>query len=318
MSQPRFEAKVALATSVADAVVNLVTAGFKLSCTTRQTDSFYESKVGFLKVRESKEGCALLQYIRDSAGVTTTQYTVLSTGQAATMKAALALSNGLRVVVSKDRLAFGKTLDDGSVVEAHVDSVDGLGDFIEVEAWGLSGESERDAFRTLFGATEEHRTYADMILSQDAAVFRDIEVRDEEDLKEALVLAGSVISAGDSDAESVAEAEAFLLGFAKVCARMGVSLDDLLASRSEESVHYLVETATPLFGDQYDFQAELSLAYSLATAIWHLDGAMRPGPLKPMDEAIKALCQEAGAEKIRANWALQVSPVAFVLPALCG
>lgn len=95
-----------------------------------QTDTFFHSKTGRLKLREFADGSAELIYYErpDIAGPKTSSYVRSNCPSPATMKEALSGSNGVLGVVKKDREVFfvGQT-------RVHLDRVEGLGAFLELE-----------------------------------------------------------------------------------------------------------------------------------------------------------------------------------------
>lgn len=156
----RYEAKTSWAGSALEARGLLEKAGYHLVETIHQVDTFFFSRSGNLKLRESAGGNALMQYQRDAAGVCITQYTPLDDYQVETVKAALTLANGVLGQVDKVRAVFRK--DSGDLkVEAHLDDVKNLGIFVEVECWGPGSEEARDEFKSLLqiGDDEVHETY---------------------------------------------------------------------------------------------------------------------------------------------------------------
>ena len=105
-----------------------------------QVDSFFDSQKGRLKLREFSDGKAeLLYYERpDLLGPKTSVYTRIEVDSAAELKGLLVASNGLLGVVAKQRELFfiGKT-------RIHLDQVEGLGTFLELEV--VLDESENSA-----------------------------------------------------------------------------------------------------------------------------------------------------------------------------
>jgi predicted adenylyl cyclase CyaB len=95
-----------------------------------QEDTFFHVRAGRLKLRELSDGSAdLIQYDRgDSAGPKESQYIVFRTKQPAGLKQVLAKALGIRAVVRKSRTVYfsGET-------RIHLDQVEGLGAFIELE-----------------------------------------------------------------------------------------------------------------------------------------------------------------------------------------
>jgi predicted adenylyl cyclase CyaB len=95
-----------------------------------QEDIFFKVPAGRLKLRFFKNGTGdLIQYHRkNSCGPTESQYQVFHTDNPEGLKQALADALGVRVVVKKERrlLMAGQT-------RIHLDRVEGLGEFIELE-----------------------------------------------------------------------------------------------------------------------------------------------------------------------------------------
>ena len=95
-----------------------------------QTDTFFQSRTGRLKLREFADGSAeLIFYERpDCEGPKTSTYVRSECQMPSTMKEALSQSNGVLGVVKKNREVFfvGQT-------RVHLDLVEGLGTFLELE-----------------------------------------------------------------------------------------------------------------------------------------------------------------------------------------
>jgi len=96
-----------------------------------QDDTFFNVPAGRLKLRELGDGSAeLIQYDRDdSPGPKESRYVVFRTTDPGGLKEVLTRALGIRAVVRKRRTVyfFGKT-------RIHLDQVEGLGSFIELEA----------------------------------------------------------------------------------------------------------------------------------------------------------------------------------------
>lgn len=97
-----------------------------------QRDTYFHAREGRLKLREEQGATAqLIAYERaDLPGRRTSHYRLVDVGEPAELKAALAATLGIEVVVAKERRLF---LWDGNV-RIHLDAVEGLGNFIEFEA----------------------------------------------------------------------------------------------------------------------------------------------------------------------------------------
>lgn len=106
-----------------------------------QVDTFYAVPRGRLKLRESAEGSAeLIQYRRvDSREPSTSDYVRVPVPDAVSLKAALANALGIRAVITKTRrlLWVDRT-------RIHLDQVETLGEFIELEVVLAEDEKEAD------------------------------------------------------------------------------------------------------------------------------------------------------------------------------
>ncbi len=95
-----------------------------------QTDTFFNAPLGRLKLREFADGSAeLIGYDRpDQAGPKNSRYEKVPISDPAALTAALAMTLGVRGIVRKRRevLRVGPT-------RIHLDDVDGLGQFVELE-----------------------------------------------------------------------------------------------------------------------------------------------------------------------------------------
>jgi predicted adenylyl cyclase CyaB len=103
-----------------------------------QIDTFFQSRNGRLKLREFGDGSAeLIFYERpDCDGPKTSTYVRSSCLSPATMNQALAGANGVLGVVKKEREVF--FVDQTRI---HLDRVDGLGTFLELEVVLDDGDS---------------------------------------------------------------------------------------------------------------------------------------------------------------------------------
>jgi predicted adenylyl cyclase CyaB len=98
--------------------------------TLRQRDTFFRCTTGRLKLREIGAGQAeLIFYSRpDVVGVKQSDYEVTSVAEPELLRGVLARALGVTQTVEKTRVLYlvGQT-------RVHLDSVDGLGDFLELE-----------------------------------------------------------------------------------------------------------------------------------------------------------------------------------------
>jgi predicted adenylyl cyclase CyaB len=110
-----------------------------------QEDTFFNTPGGRLKLRSlAPDQGQLIYYVRDdAAGPKRSNYVISTTTEPDTLKAVLAASLGIRGVVRKQRLLYmaGNT-------RIHLDEVDGLGDFMELEVVLLPGQSEQEGQAT--------------------------------------------------------------------------------------------------------------------------------------------------------------------------
>jgi len=115
-----------------------------------QVDTFFHCQNGRLKLREFKNSePELISYLRpDSSNPKLSEYTRVKIEKATVLKQALASALGIRGVVKKTRRLFmvGQT-------RIHLDKVDGLGEFLEIEVVlsenQLIDEGEKIAFEIM-------------------------------------------------------------------------------------------------------------------------------------------------------------------------
>jgi predicted adenylyl cyclase CyaB len=97
--------------------------------TLQQEDVFYNVPRGRLKLRTQGTHSELIYYLRDDAtGPKTSNYLVLKVSEPAAARDLLAKIHGQRAIVRKTRVLYlaGQT-------RIHLDRVEGLGDFVELE-----------------------------------------------------------------------------------------------------------------------------------------------------------------------------------------
>lgn len=118
----------------------LLTQGADFKGTDHQTDTYFNTKTGRLKLREGHIENNLIYYERnDQAGPKSSLFQLVKVEDAAGLKEVLARAYGIKVVVNKSREIYyiGN-------VKFHIDEVPVLGSFIEIEAGnklaGLSAE----------------------------------------------------------------------------------------------------------------------------------------------------------------------------------
>ena len=104
----------------------------------RQQDTFFPCAHGRLKLRQLSESRGeLIAYQRaDVVGTKQSDYLIYPTATPAALRATLASALGVGVVVTKTRLLFlvGQT-------RVHLDEVEGLGDFLELEVVLTEGQT---------------------------------------------------------------------------------------------------------------------------------------------------------------------------------
>ncbi|MDZ7267424.1 MAG: class IV adenylate cyclase [candidate division KSB1 bacterium] len=148
----------------------------------RQCDTYFQVASGRLKLREitpltpaeaAPAECQLIYYQRpDVAAVKRSDYALAPVHDAGRMKQVLRQALGVRVVVVKRRELYLLAMPGGGI-RIHLDQVEGLGEFVEVEA--VAGDAshaaraEAEAHRLLhvFGVRRADLisgSYADMLM----------------------------------------------------------------------------------------------------------------------------------------------------------
>jgi len=140
----------------------------------RQRDTYFRAREGRLKLREEEPGGAvLIQYDRpDAAAARESRYRLTPVDDPETLRESLDAALGTLVVVDKERHLL---LHDG--VRIHLDTVAGLGSFVELEGIAPPGsdlgpEQEKVARLQAALGIEELLTdsYSDRLLGADALV----------------------------------------------------------------------------------------------------------------------------------------------------
>jgi len=131
--------------------------------TLSQTDTFFRVERGRLKLREIAGGAAeLIFYERgDRTGPKESRFERVAVSDAPALRSLLAAALGERGRVSKRRLVYrvGRT-------RVHLDQVEGLGDFLELEV-ELAPDEAVEA-----GAADARRLMAEFGIGEDALVAR--------------------------------------------------------------------------------------------------------------------------------------------------
>ena len=137
-----------------------------------QIDTYFEVSRGRLKLREGSIENNLIYYQRtDQAGPKSSQFKLYPVQDSASLKSLLAAAHGIKVVVDKQRHIF--YIDN---VKFHVDEVQHLGHFVEIEAGDLRKpmtedqlKAQCDHYMQLLGIRSEdliEDSYSDLLLSQ--------------------------------------------------------------------------------------------------------------------------------------------------------
>jgi adenylate cyclase, class 2 len=134
-----------------------------------QIDTYFNVPEGRLKLREGNIENALIHYRRaDQVGPKRSEVTLYRTSPGAVLKEVLTAALGVRKVVDKKREIYfiGN-------VKFHIDSVKGLGSFVEIEAIDADGSlgeaklrEQCDYYLGLFDIREENlveESYSDMV-----------------------------------------------------------------------------------------------------------------------------------------------------------
>ncbi len=131
----------------------------------RQVDTYFKAE-GRLKLREMDASAELIRYSRpDVSGLRTSNYTIMPVADPESVKR----THEITIVVAKTRtlLMLGRT-------RVHLDRVEGLGDFLELEVMLSDGEDEANGRREAeailrsLGIAEAERvagSYSDLLLA---------------------------------------------------------------------------------------------------------------------------------------------------------
>ncbi len=135
-----------------------------------QTDTYFHTKHGRLKIREGNIENALIYYEReDIAGAKASRVILYKYEPDALPREILTVTNGIKVVVQKKRRIY--FIDN---VKFHFDEVEGLGKFIEVEAIDTTAapdqkklQTQCDHYAAFLGIKDEdflQQSYSDMLM----------------------------------------------------------------------------------------------------------------------------------------------------------
>lgn len=137
----------------------------------RQVDTYFRVPCGRLKLREGNIECNLIYYSRtDEAGPKDSHVTLYHTEHPAALKEILTNALGVLVVVEKEREIY--FIDN---VKFHVDTIEPLGSFVEIEAIDATGTFGRDhllrqcaEYMAVLGIRQDDLisvSYSDMLMS---------------------------------------------------------------------------------------------------------------------------------------------------------
>ncbi|NOU59393.1 class IV adenylate cyclase [Marinifilum caeruleilacunae] len=108
--------------------------------TDRQIDTYFHAKLGRLKLREGKIENNLIHYFREDKKTSReSKVSLYKTDPESSLKEILEKSMGTRCVVDKEREIY--FIDN---VKFHIDNVNGLGKFVEIEAIDTDGSIAKD------------------------------------------------------------------------------------------------------------------------------------------------------------------------------
>lgn len=137
--------------------------------TDHQTDTYFHTRTGRLKLRQGNIENNLIYYERENqAGPKQSDFRLIAVPQPEALKEVLTLCNGIKKVVEKKREIY--YLDN---VKFHIDEVPGLGSFVEIEAGNILADLDAAQLRAqceyylqAFGITEDQLlegSYSDML-----------------------------------------------------------------------------------------------------------------------------------------------------------
>jgi predicted adenylyl cyclase CyaB len=141
--------------------------------TDHQTDTYFIVPHGRLKLRQGNIENNLIYYERnDQPGPKQSDFQLTPVADGASLKALLTKALGVKVVVAKKREIW--FIDN---VKFHIDALEGLGDFVEIEAGNKTADvpvatlhEQCNRYMQAFGIREEDlvfNSYSDMLLSSE-------------------------------------------------------------------------------------------------------------------------------------------------------
>lgn len=138
-----------------------------------QVDTYFQVPSGRLKLRQGNIENSLIFYHRpDQQGPKQSDFSLAKVNEGESMKAVLSKALGIKTVVDKQRKIFFI-----QNVKFHLDTVPGLGSFVEIEAGNLTDASKTiddlklqcDDYMKAFDIQETdliHHSYSDMLLAK--------------------------------------------------------------------------------------------------------------------------------------------------------
>lgn len=138
-----------------------------------QVDTYFQVPSGRLKLRQGNIENSLIFYHRpDQQGPKQSDFSLAKVNEGEAMKAVLSKALGIKTVVDKQRKIFFI-----QNVKFHLDTVPGLGSFVEIEAGNLTDASKTiddlklqcDDYMKAFDIQETdliHHSYSDMLLAK--------------------------------------------------------------------------------------------------------------------------------------------------------
>lgn len=137
-----------------------------------QVDTYFHVSHGRMKLREGNIEYALIHYIRENTASSKSSHVILYQPKPdPALKDILTTALGVKMVVRKRRRIY--FIDN---VKFHFDTLDGLGDFVEVEAIDQNGtidaqtlQQQCDHYANIFGIQREDyiaESYSDLLLAR--------------------------------------------------------------------------------------------------------------------------------------------------------
>jgi adenylate cyclase, class 2 len=172
MSLQNLEAKFRL-DDLATAEERASKIGYKRFAVLNQRDTFFVVRGGKLKLREENDSAKLIFYAREESGpLALSSYDIVIVAQPEATRAMLSAALGVLAIVTKERILMKR-----DNIRLHLDRVEGLGTFGEIEAVIAPGddpENSRGAVDELLSTLEvEPRglidvSYFELLLSRDS------------------------------------------------------------------------------------------------------------------------------------------------------